>query len=240
MRWLRTVWVSELNPYRDRSKKGEDAAKDSSAGVPPADFLPRHHLISTRDRGHLPHWEAEKATYCVTFRLADSLPQEALRKTLFDRKDIPTTAAQMGRTISETERIRLLKLHSSPIERYLDAGVGACFLRNEAVAKVVVDSLQQFQGTRYQLHAWCVMPNHVHAVFQTVGENTLSRILHSWKSFSAKQANKILQRSGEFWQREYYDHLVRDTSEFQRAVQYVIDNPKKAGLKDWKWVWPRE
>jgi REP element-mobilizing transposase RayT len=108
------------------------------------------------------------------------------------------------------------------------------------VAKVVADSLRQFHGTRYQLFAWCVMPNHVHIAFQTLAGNTLTRILHSWKSFSAKQANQILHRSGEFWQREYYDRLVRDISEFHRAVEYVVDNPKRAGLEDWPWVWPRE
>jgi REP element-mobilizing transposase RayT len=226
------------NPFR--KEPGEGAAEKSSAGVPPAGFPPRTDTFSIRNRGHLPHWEAATATYFVTFRLADSIPQKALRNILFARKDIPSTAAQMGRKISEPERKRLVKLHTRRIEKYLDVGVGACFLRNDAVAKVVADSLRQFEGTRYQLFAWCVMPNHVHVVFQTIGGNTLPRILHSWKSYSAKQANRILRRSGEFWQREYYDHLVRDVSEFHCAVQYVIDNPKKAGLKDWPWVWPKE
>jgi REP element-mobilizing transposase RayT len=237
---LKAVWMSELNPFRKEPKEGRVAAEKSSAGVPPAGFPPLEDNVTIRGRGHLPHWEAERATYFVTFRLADSLAQEALRKILFDREDIPATAAHMGRTISETKRKRLLKLHTARIEKYLDASAGACLLRNEAVAKVVADSLRQFDGTRYQLHAWCVMPNHVHVVFQTIAGNTLPRILHSWKSFSAKRANKILQRSDEFWQREYYDHLVRDVSEFHRAVQYVTDNPKRAGLKDWPWAWPRE
>jgi REP element-mobilizing transposase RayT len=228
------------DPFRKEPNEGEDAAEKSSAGVPPAGFLPRNDDVSIRDRGHLPHWEAATATYFVTFRLADSLPQEALKKILFDREDIPATAAQMGRKISEPERKRLVKLHTRRIEKYLDAGVGACFLKNDTVAKVVADSLRQFHGTRYQLFAWCVMPNHVHIAFQTLAGNTLTRILHSWKSFSAKQANQILHRSGEFWQREYYDRLVRDISEFHRAVEYVVDNPKRAGLEDWPWVWPRE
>jgi len=141
--------------------------------------------------------------------------------------------------ISRRPRRRWVGKSLSLNEKYLDVGVGACFLRNDAVAKVVADSLWQFQGTRYQLFAWCVMPNHVHTVFQTLVGNTLARILHSWKSFSAKQANQILHRSAEFWQREYYDRLVRDISEFHRAVQYVVDNPKRAGLKDWPWVWPK-
>jgi len=159
---------------------------------------------------------------------------------LFAREDIPATAAQMSRKISEPEQKRLIKLHARRIEKYLDAGAGACFLGNDAVAKIIADSLWPFHGTRYQLFAWCVMPNHVHAVFQTLAGNTLPGILHSWKSFSAKQANQILHRSAQFWQREYYDRLVRDIAEFHRAVQYVVDNPKRAGLKDWPWVWPKE
>jgi REP element-mobilizing transposase RayT len=213
-------------------------ADSRSAGVPPAGFCSRQDSISTRSRGHLPHWESARGTYFVNFRLADSLPKSELRRILFARQDIPATAAQIGRGITEVERKRLLELHGPRIERYLDAGAGACFLRNTNVANMVVDSLRQFDGVRYELFAWCVMPNHVHAVFQVMVGNTLARILHSWKSFSAKRANEILHRSGEFWQREYYDRMIRDDAEFHRAVRYVVDNPRKAGLKDWSWVWP--
>ena len=215
-------------------------AGSCSAGVPPAAFLASKSRVSIRDRGHLPHWEAASATYFVTFRLADSLPQEVLRNILFTRKDIISTAAQMGRGITTSERNRLSKLHSKRIEKWLDGGVGACFLRNASVAKVAANSLRQFDSARYELFAWCIMPNHVHVVFQLLAGNSLAGILHSWKSFSAKRANQILHRSGEFWQREYYDHLIRDAAEFYRVINYVMDNPKRAGLKDWPWVWARQ
>src|ERR1700688_3570382 len=113
------------DPFRKETKN--DAGK-SSAGVSPAGFSPHDDKVSIRNRGHLPHWEAENATYFVTFRLADSLPRMALRDILFARKDIPSTAAKMGRTISEPERKHLSKLHARRIEKYLDAGVGACVL----------------------------------------------------------------------------------------------------------------
>lgn len=215
-------------------------ADPSSAGVPPANFFPRDRNVSIRNRGRLPHWEAAAATYFVTFRLADSLPQEALRRIVFARTDIWSTALQMGREISETERKRFMKLHAQKIEKYLDAGAGRCPLRNPVVAETVADSLHQFNGLRYRLFAWCVMPNHVHVVFQTFTDNTLAKILHSWKSYTAKKANQILKRSGEFWQHEYYDRLVRDVNEFHRAVKYVVGNPEKAGLKNWPWVWPKQ
>jgi putative transposase len=174
-------------------------ANSCSAGVPPAIFLPREEKISIRNRGHRPHWEATTATYFVTFRLADSLPQDVLKRIIFARKDIRSTATHMGREVSETERKRLMRMHTREIERYLDSGAGKCSWRSPAMAKIVADALRRFDGTRYRLFAWCVMPNHVHVVFQTLRDNTLAEILHSWKSFSAKKANQILNRSGEFW-----------------------------------------
>jgi REP element-mobilizing transposase RayT len=85
--------------------------------------------------------------------------------------------------------------------------------------------------------AWCVMPNHVHVLARLFPGVSLASVLHSWKSFTAKRANTMLHRGGAFWQREYYDHLIRDESEFEYAVQYVFDNPAKAGLSNWPWVW---
>ncbi len=87
-----------------------------------------------------------------------------------------------------------------------------------------------------RLLAWCVMPNHVHVLFSPLREHTLDAILHSWKSYSARKANALLGRTGPFWQREYFDHLVRDQSSLRRITQYIQDNPKRAGLLDWPWV----
>jgi REP element-mobilizing transposase RayT len=224
------------DPFRSGPKKSE-AAEKCSAGVPPAIFLSSSNRITIRTRGRLPHWEARDAVYFVTFRLADSLPKKALAQIKFARTDIPATAAQMARTLSVTERIRLKNLHARRIEGLLDAGTGKCYLRGTLVAKCVVDVLRHFDGTRYQLYAWCVMPNHVHVVFRTLGDNTLEGILHSWKSYSSKKVNELLGRSGEFWQHEYFDHLIRNNREFERALRYVVENPEKARLKDWPWVW---
>ena len=118
-------------------------------------------------------------------------------------------------------------------------------MNDDRVAAVVANALLHFNGSRYSLAAWCVMPNHVHVVVQPFAGNTGGRpvplaelpdILHSWKSFTAKEANKLLRRSGEFWQTESYDHLIRNEADFRHAVRYVLDNPIKAGIKNWKWV----
>ena len=229
--------MDDRTPYRHNSKKEVTVpANPRGAGVPPAVFLPLGSSLTVRSR-RLPHWEVEGAVYFVTFRLADSLPRQALQKLDWERKDIQATASKMGRGLTASERRRMEQLQSHCVERTLDTGAGKCFLKDTGIARVVVNAIKEFDGSRYRLFAWSVMPNHVHVLFQTIGTRPLAGILHSWKSFSAKAANQILGRSGEFWQREYYDHLIRDVAEFDRAMQYVIENPSKAGLKNWPWVW---
>ena len=188
----------------------------------------------------MPHWEAEGATYFVTFRLVDSLPQSALDSFRFERRDIVLTAEQQGRALTPAELKRLDQLFSQRVEAYLDSGCGACYLAHPEVAEMVTGALQFFDGRRYRQFAWSVMPNHVHAVFRVLPNWPLAKIMHSWKSFTAKEANKILPREGGFWEPEYYDHLIRDEAEFYSAIQYVASNPKRAGLNNWKWVWVRE
>jgi REP element-mobilizing transposase RayT len=229
--------MTDRSQFRhDLRKDQQTQANTGGAGVPPAVFLPDGSSLKIRSR-RLPHWEVEGAVYFVTFRLADSLPKRAIQELDSEREDILATASQMGRSLTSTERKRIGQLQVRRLERTLDAGAGKCFLRSPAIARVVVNALQEFDGSRYWLFAWSVMPNHVHVLFQTIGKIPLAGILHSWKSYSAKAANQILGRSGEFWQREYYDHLIRNEAEFDRAMRYVMENPSKAGFKDWPWVW---
>jgi REP element-mobilizing transposase RayT len=181
-------------------------------------------LIEIRNRGHLPHWESDGATYFVTFRLAGSLPQKLLQEL---REEIRA---------SDLQSIATRKIRAKAIEKMLDAGHGPKHLATPEIANLVATSLRAFDGIRYKLFAWCVMPNHVHVVFQPFGENDLAGILHSWKSFTAREAQRKFGLRGSFWQREYYDHLVRNERQFRRAVRYVVENPAMAGLRDWRWV----
>jgi len=215
-------------------------APDRSVGVPPAvagASRPHFGSVQIHDRGHLPHWEKESGTYFVTFRLADSLPKFVLEKIQSERQALLRTANQLHRPLSADERNKLKRLSTEMIERYLDNGAGACHLQRPASARIVADTLQHFDGARYRLFAWCVMPNHVHVVFKSFPKHSLAHILHSWKSYTAKLLCRSLGVHGQFWQREYYDHLIRDQSELEGAVRYVAANPEKANLKQWKWVW---
>ena len=191
---------------------------------------------SIRSRGYLPHWESDHATYFVTFRLADSLPRELLDRLRHER-DAFDRAEQAGTQVpADRDRARKLRVILQKAEQCLDDGLGQCYLRDPRIAKIVADSIRHFNAQRYRLRAWCVMPNHVHVIFSPLQEHTLEAILHTWKSYSALEANKLLGRTGRFWQREYFDHLVRHEASLLKITRYVRDNPQKAGLVNWPWV----
>ena len=160
------------------------------------------------NRGYLPHLKADGGTYFVTFRLADSLPVTILKQL----EEIP-----------ENQRPK-------KIEEYLDAAHGECWLGKPEIANILQQALLKFQGERYVLHAWAIMPNHAHMLIEPIAGNSLSEILQGIKSFSAHEANKLMDREGGFWQKESYDHLIRDDADRARCVEYIAQNPVKAGL----------
>jgi REP element-mobilizing transposase RayT len=198
--------------------------------------MPFDSSIQKRYGAYLPHWTRDGAWYAVTFRLWDSIPKPILDFWRNERENIIKTAKQMNRLFGRHELERLNYLYSEKIECYLDRGAGSCYMKDNRIAKLVADAVTHFESQRYDLAAWCVMPNHVHAVLNPRTSHKLSEILHSWKSFTAKEANKLLKRQGSFWQTEPYDHLIRDRADFLHAVRYVLANPRKANLSNWPWV----
>lgn len=184
---------------------------------------------------NLPHWTAEGATYSVTFRLADAIPVPAAARLRDQLADLEARR-ERGALLSLDEQVHLARLRERIVDGVLDAAHGECLFRDARLAQTVADALTHFDGQRYSLSAWCVMPNHVHVVFTPLAGFTLSKILHSWKSFTANAINRQLQRSGPVWQAESYDHLVRDKADFMHHVFYVRENPQRAGLQDWPWV----
>jgi REP element-mobilizing transposase RayT len=128
--------------------------------------------------------------------------------------------------------------HRRRLESYLDRGLGECWLRQPVIAELTEGALRFFDGERYQLGAWVVMPNHVHLLVD-VWEVPLSELVKSWKDFTAKKANRLLQRQGAFWEREYLDTVIENEAHRQTAVRYIENNPVKAKLvldpKEWPW-----
>ena len=187
-------------------------------------------------RGYLPHVKREGAAYFVTFRLADSLPRAVLLRFEQERAaQLRSLADQKPAACGEINREFQRK-----IERYLDSGNGACYLRRSDIAEMVAEALHYKHGSQYLLDDWVVMPNHVHLIIWPMPNHTLSEILCSRKRHTARQANLLLSRTGEaFWQPEAYDHWIRNDEEKTRIRRYIRNNPVKAGLcsspEDWPW-----
>ena len=216
----------------------ETTGNQGSAAVPAAvagASRPRFGEVTIRNRGRMPHWDKDGSLYFVTFHLADSLP-ESIREEIRKRWQLLEAARSSGRKLLKVEEDTLNKTSTKAIERLLDAGHGSCALRDPRVAEIVASALKFWDGNRYRLLSWCVMPNHVHVLFRVFPGERLAAIIGSWKSFTAKQANRVLGRSGTFWQREYWDTLIRNEEHLNRAVAYIEANPERAGLATWQWV----
>jgi len=199
-----------------------------------------HLLDGYHTRNQLPHRKRQGGTYFVSFRLAGTLPHTLIAELKRERELIVENAERAQRPLSWTERRRLFEWYSERVDSWLDACHGECWLRRKEIADLVAGAVQFFEGCRYDLLAWVVMPNHVHVVVQPLGEHSLSAILHSWKSFTANRANDLLKRSGKpFWQVEAYDHLIRDEEDLNRCRAYTEFNPVKAGLCEYpeQWQW---
>jgi REP element-mobilizing transposase RayT len=198
-------------------------------------------LISgLHSRGALPHLKREGASYFVTFRLAGSLPKQVLQKLKIERDAMVQKALSQNRPLTWREQTDLFDWYARRVDGILDAGNGECFLSMPEVATLVANALRFFDGQRYVLRAWVVMPNHVHAVVRPTSPNNLSSILKSWKGYTSNQANRLLDRQGRaFWQKESYDHCCRDEDDFQKCSAYTTMNPVRAGLceraEDWLW-----
>ncbi|MDP4624282.1 MAG: dihydropteroate synthase [Akkermansiaceae bacterium] len=190
--------------------------------------------------GSLPHWYREGATYAVTFRLENSFPKSTLVSYAKEKKELNQHLALAEKEgdegLAKDLRKALGKLYRDRIEGVLDQGFGECWMKDGEIAAIVAGAIQHFAGERYDLGAWCVMPNHVHMILAPKDGESLSEILHSMKRFSAKEANKQLGREGAFWQKESYDHIIRSEQEFGKQTAYVLGNPEAAGLDRWEFV----
>jgi REP element-mobilizing transposase RayT len=181
-------------------------------------------------RRNLPHWTRSAAgtTYWVTFRLADSIPQEKLRLLQAERERWLSAYPEPW---DELTRADHQSRFSDQIEAWLDAGYGSRALADVRVRESVIGCLTRFEGTRLHLPAAVIMPTHVHALIEPMSGNSLPALLKGIKGASAREANRLLGETGTFWLDESYDHIVRDAAEFNAFVRYIEANPAKAGLR---------
>jgi REP element-mobilizing transposase RayT len=188
-------------------------------------FNPYADVHQTENR--LPHWQQKGAVYFITFRMADALPSRLLNQWEDDRDAWLRIHPEPWTAEIELEYHQRF---SGAIERWLDAGYGACLLRRPDCAEIVAETLRHFERDRVVMISFVVMPNHVHALFVQNPEWALEKLTQSWKRFTAREINKLLDRAGKLWQRDYFDRLVRDEEHFANCVRYIRRNPEKARL----------
>jgi len=174
-------------------------------------------------RDCLPHLRQPNVIYFVTFRLADSLPQEKIR-ILRARRDHWHEVNPPPHTPEQVREYHTI--WTMPLERLGDTGWGSCVLRPALWRAAVAQTLRRGDPDRYRLGAYVIMPNHVHALVQVHTRSQLSEIVQAWKSISAKAINKARNVTGRVWQPEYFDHIVRDRAAYLRLDQYIRNNPK--------------
>jgi putative transposase len=205
-------------------------------------------------RRRLPHYQPSEATYFITYRLSGSLPAEVVTRLKNEMELLERSANKTA--ADKNPKLELKNYHSlyfSKFDALLDKNnTGPRWMKQPEIADLIDSAIRYRDGKEYDLFASTVMPNHVHQVFHTGTElfpgleknksqYPVTRILQSMKWYTALKANKILGRSGPFWQQESYDHVVRDGKELERILYYVINNPVKACLvkdwRDWKWTY---
>ncbi|NQV19403.1 MAG: transposase [Armatimonadetes bacterium] len=201
-------------------------------------------------RRNLPHYQPEKGIFFITTRLAFTLPEVILnelkeKKEMFEKALKNVNKKDMKEFIREFHKSYFVKFDEF-LDKYNKSPMWLCKLE---VAKIIEENLHHWNGKRYLLFAYCIMPNHVHIMLKPLktGNNvyeSLTKIMFGIKSYTANECNKVLRRSGQFWHHESYDHFVRDAEELGREIDYIAKNPVKAGLvsnwQDWRYSWIRK
>jgi putative transposase len=200
---------------------------------------------------HLPHWRQEGATYFVTFRLADSLPRSKLReleliKSHWAKKDeiaAAGTGADCQSALLGDHREALSRAIMAKVERWLDEGMGKCWMSRAEVSRIVEESFHHVDDDQCELGCYVIMPNHVHVILRPLhpGTSPLEKILQTRKRRTSRDINLLLGRSGPLWQEESFDRIIRDEEHLDRCIQYIGRNPRTARLAPGhfrRWVRP--
>jgi REP element-mobilizing transposase RayT len=181
---------------------------------------------------NLPHWRQDGATYFVTFRQQDSIPAhiwQAMEEELRHwRQRAEEEELRNGGTLPDAfmrDWEAFQRRHMTKLERELDACQGSCLLRSNRNREIMAGALRHFDGDRHVLHAFVIMPNHVHLAVTPHAGWELEDLLQSWKGFSAREINKAIGGTGALWQGESYDRIIRDEPHFEKAVRYIAKNP---------------
>lgn len=165
----------------------------------------------------------------ITLKLADALPQHALRAVSDELKDLP----QAQRALQRRQRL----------EEVLLQGEGCCLLSEPRMAAELADALELHNRKRYKLIAWCIMPNHAHILLEPT--YSMPRIVQAWKSATTrwmllnKDELKLQTPGRMLWKRDYWDRYIPEAQQLGKAIQQVHASPVQAGLcerpEQWRW-----
>jgi putative transposase len=188
----------------------------------------------------LPHWEQPGVMAFITWRTIDSIPVATIRRWRVERAgwlrrhDIDPLAEnwhELLRLISAADRREYHEHFAAAWMQKLDECLGACVLKQPELSQIVADNLLKFDGQKYALSDFVVMPNHVHVLAQFPEEGQLKRRCRAWKHFTALEINRCLKTAGRFRQVESFVHLVRIAEQFEYLREYIRLNGPRAGLQ---------
>ena len=177
------------------------------------------HIVGNK----LPHWNQVGCVQFVTFRLADSLPQSKL----LEYKEMKIRwECENPKPWDEQTQQRYNDTFTPTVDKWIDAGYGSCMLKDSKVRDSLSNVMMHFDGERYTVHAYVIMPNHVHALLTPMPGNTIQKIVGSWKQYATNEFKKYMDIKGSVWEHECFDHLIRNADYFSKTLLYIMNNPK--------------
>ena len=192
-----------------------------------------------------PHWSQAGAVVFITFRTHDSIPRAVLQKW---EREKQAWLRRRGHSdtdhwsviipkLPEKDRVDFQKEFHRCREDFLDTCHGRCLLRRPELAQIVADALLHFDGERYRMGDFIVMPTHVHLLAAFATTEAMARQCDSWLHYTAFQINRTIGERDKFWQQEPFDHLVRSLEQYEYLLQYIAYNPRKARLKPGEYLY---
>ena len=197
------------------SEANETDGKDDFAVSGDSDRSVRVPFKGWHSRDFLPHFDGD-VTQFITFRLADSLPQNVLNR--------------LKEELAHDKLAENSDEYRERTEKYLDQGIGSCILKNPEIAEIVENTIAYEHEKSCKIISWVIMPNHVHLLLRPLEGHSLSDIMKRIKGVSARKINQATNSSGSVWHPDYFDRYIRDAEHFTKTVDYIENNPVKAGL----------
>jgi REP element-mobilizing transposase RayT len=193
----------------------------------------------------LPHWSQAGVVCFITCRTDDSMPEDVVERWHSERREwlrmqaINPDAPHWRASLQRLERSLQMEFFAEFSNRWhdeLDKCHGACVLKDPANSKIVADSLLKFDGERYWVTDFVVMPNHFHLLVVFPDDDSMLKQCEEWKRYTGRNINQRLGNSGRFWQQDGFDHLVRSEAQFEHFRRYITNNPGKARLRSGEYV----